>query len=298
MEMKAQNLEETDLIWVNEISTTWKFPAEIEAFHDMITSSAIAVKETNNADDLDSKKSIFGAFPSMDQDSKAETETPVVPFIEKDDLQYSALSGANEIQFNGTKTVSNESTFSKHHSTFLMAAVLGGIILCAGIVRNLARLSGRNGNSYLASSDLTIYDIEHLNGLTDAPLFQNALTIEQVAVDTVTMKPLVKPAAKINFKKLVRVETNDYQVGLLGGINNLRLLVTNNSPYILESVAMELHYLNNNGDVLKSKTLTVKNIDAKSGKSLHVATQKQGIKVTCYITNIKVKPESEKLIHL
>ena len=112
------------------------------------------------------------------------------------------------------------------------------------------------------------------------------------------MKPVKRSPQNVNFEKLVQLEANDYHVGLLGGIKNLRMLVFNNSAYLLERVTFELQYLKPNGAVLKTENLILRYIAAKSSKSMAVPRSKRGVKIAYHIKNIRPEPNSNALLNL
>lgn len=116
--------------------------------------------------------------------------------------------------------------------------------------------------------------------VTNAENFQNALSKEFI--------PEVKPK-KIkpkDLKKLVAVETNEYHVRLLGGINDLKLTVQNYSEHLLDKVIIKVDYLKPKGEVVNSEVVTIKNIKPQDLKIVEVPPSKRGVKVKYTIMNV------------
>ncbi len=82
-----------------------------------------------------------------------------------------------------------------------------------------------------------------------------------------------------NLRKLVSLEANDYKVKILGGINNLKLTVENNSDVLLGDVSIQVDYLKPNDEVIHSEKILTKNIKPQDSKIIDVPSHSRGVKV-------------------
>jgi hypothetical protein len=174
--------------------------------------------------------------------------------------------------------------------------VFAGLLFSAFVIKRVVDAGVNNLPTQQAAAQPAI-DIDESKQV-DEGYYQNALATELVPVDTITLKPVKKAPRKINLRKLVQLEANDYHVGLLGGIKNLRLLVTNNSAFVLERVKIRLQYLKPNGDVIKTENLLMKKVNPKSSKSLAVSAQKRGVKIKYLITDIESTQNTALMLRL
>jgi hypothetical protein len=112
----------------------------------------------------------------------------------------------------------------------------------------------------------------------------------------VTNKPEEKPlkreeveSAKKNIHQLVGVEANKYKTGVLGGISDLRLTISNNSLYPLDQVEVEVRYLGPEKRVVKTQVLLFNDVPAGEQKTLEVPQTNRGVTVDYTITRINSK---------
>lgn len=301
-EITEQSLQPSDLIWIEGQSVAWNYPAEIEALKPFVSVDDFLVKsEPQNGRFSTSSNRIFVALPSPlhtpyiseeDRDKKEsiELETRFSQPLEKLKEKYNPPDKQPTFSF--------PKTFSKPHTGLWIGCVFAGLLLSAGIIKKIADAYEENKTGWATAASLPVQDMDDIKSLPEASLYQNALTTEVVPIDTATRKEVKKAPAKVNLKKLVRLEANDYQVGLFGGIKNLRLLVTNKSGFILDKVKIELQYLKPNGAVLKTEKLTMKSVAPRSRQSLNVSSENRGVKIAYKITNIQSKQNEAALINL
>jgi len=301
-ELTAQTLQPTDLIWIEDQSVTWNFPTEIEALQPFVTKLETPVKEQAEYNTLlTTSKGIFVALPPQAQaqqtflkehtsDKPVELETRFAQPLETLRERYKT-SGS-------TDTFPQRKTFSKPHTALWLVCVFAGLLLAAGLIKKMVEAYNQNASGIATAAAMPVHDLGYPKDASESDLYQNALTTEVIPVDTSTMKPLKKTPVKVNLKKLVQVDANDYQVGMFGGIKNLRLLVTNKSAFVLDKVKIELNYLKPNGDILKTENLLLKAVPAKSSKSLKVEPNKRGVKVAYHITSIESQQHANGLVSL
>jgi len=95
--------------------------------------------------------------------------------------------------------------------------------------------------------------------------------------------------ARRNLYDLVHVEASEFKVGLLGGISDLDITVTNNSLYPLDQVAVEIKYFGPEKKLVKSQTLVFSNVPSGRRRTLEVPRTNRGIKIDYSIISINSK---------
>jgi hypothetical protein len=95
--------------------------------------------------------------------------------------------------------------------------------------------------------------------------------------------------ARRNLYDLVHVEASEYKVGLLGGISDLDITVTNNSLYALDQVAVEIKYFGPEKKLVKSQTLLFTNVPSGRRRTLEAPRTNRGIKIDYSIISINSK---------
>ncbi len=106
--------------------------------------------------------------------------------------------------------------------------------------------------------------------------------------------PPIEQAEKIsttpvhaNLFKQVSVKSNKYKTGVLGGISNLQLELTNNSLVELHKVAIEIKYLGPEKRVVRTQTVYFENVQPGSHSTIEVPKSNRGVTVDYIITDIK-----------
>jgi len=92
--------------------------------------------------------------------------------------------------------------------------------------------------------------------------------------------------AKNNLMELVKVNTNDYKIGLLGGINNLKITLLNKSLVSLKKVEVQIDYLGPESRIVKSQTVFFENVGPGEDLLLDVPKSNRGVKVSCSVKKI------------
>jgi hypothetical protein len=188
-------------------------------------------------------------------------------------------------------------TFSKSHTFLWAGCVVAGLLFSGILIKDLVAMYGIHAVK-LAQVARQAHGSDGLDSAPETESYQNALITEIVPVDTLTKKQVFRQATKVNLNKLVQLEANDYRVGLLGGIKNLRMLVINKSAFLLEKVTFELQYLKSDGAVLKTEKLAVTSIAPKSSKSLAVPASSHSVKVAYHITGIQSDQNDGVMLNL
>jgi len=120
--------------------------------------------------------------------------------------------------------------------------------------------------------------------------YRNALVTEEVQqlneAPPVAKNAVAKTVKPENLNKEVSIKSNDYHVGLLGGVHDLKLSIYNNSNYPLDQVRIKVSYLKPNGQTLKEDIVEIKSVPAKGSKTISVPSSKRGVKVKYQIVRI------------
>ena len=100
---------------------------------------------------------------------------------------------------------------------------------------------------------------------------------------------IISETAKKNLRQLVSVNSNKYKTGVLGGISELVLTVTNKSEYELDQVEVEVEYLGPEKRVVKTQIIVFNNV--KPGKEItqEVPRTNRGVTVNTSIKQINAK---------
>jgi len=93
-------------------------------------------------------------------------------------------------------------------------------------------------------------------------------------------------ATRQNIYQLVSVEGSPYKTGVLGGISNLELTISNNSLYPIDQVEVLVNYMNIEKKIVKKETIVINDVPAGEQKTIPVPKSKRGVSVTYSITKI------------
>ncbi len=92
-----------------------------------------------------------------------------------------------------------------------------------------------------------------------------------------------------NIHQLVAVDANKYKTGVLGGISELKLTLSNNSLYPLDEVEVEVRYLGPEKRVVKTQMLRFSDVAAGEQKTVEAPRTNRGVTVDYVITRINSK---------
>jgi hypothetical protein len=98
-----------------------------------------------------------------------------------------------------------------------------------------------------------------------------------------------KEIARQNISQLVSATTNDYKVGMFGGIDDVKVTVFNTSDYPVDLVVVDVSYIQNNKKSFKKESLHFNDIAANSSLTLSAPKSAKGIKIKTTITHIASK---------
>ncbi len=97
-----------------------------------------------------------------------------------------------------------------------------------------------------------------------------------------------KTGTKKKIKKLVVIDKVDYKTGLLGGIKNISVSLSNHSNYKMDLVIVDVDYLKANDNTIKTERLYFKSMLPDATLTI-AAPAGQGSKIDCRITLISSK---------
>jgi hypothetical protein len=95
-----------------------------------------------------------------------------------------------------------------------------------------------------------------------------------------------KKIKKVDLKKQIRLSTNNYKVGLFGGINGLQLTVFNTSPQAVDKVIVAVDYLRPNGAVVQSENVAFSSIKPRGAQTISIPGSNRGVKVRYKILKV------------
>jgi len=160
-----------------------------------------------------------------------------------------------------------------------VAAIFVGVMLGAFIIKKW--VDGFEPASLETATAMPVLDREVQKQPQEN--IKNALVTEIVPV---YKNILAKTAKKVNIKKQLRVSTNNYKVGLFGGINGLQLTVFNTSPQVVDKVIVALDYLRPNGAVLQSENIAFISIKPRGSQTIAIPGSNRGVKVKYKIVKV------------
>jgi len=130
--------------------------------------------------------------------------------------------------------------------------------------------------------------------ITEAELTPiDSLLVKEIKFEKPTIEPTGDKRVSIkrdetdkNLMQLVKVNTNDYKTGLLGGINNLKITLLNKSLVALKKVEVQIDYLGPESRIVKSQTVFFENVAPGEDLLLDIPKSNRGVKVTCIVKKI------------
>lgn len=133
-----------------------------------------------------------------------------------------------------------------------------------------------------ATKNLIILGVLIVLGLTGYYLYTK-INREQETIQVEDDKSTIRS----NINSYVTVETNDYQHYEIGGIVGLKVIVTNNTNYLLENVKVRITYIKKNGEVWRNRDIDFSMIDAQNSMTMTIPDTDRGVSVQCRVVGIK-----------
>jgi hypothetical protein len=82
---------------------------------------------------------------------------------------------------------------------------------------------------------------------------------------------------RVNWKNYIHVSLNDYKTGLLGGVRDIKVTVSNQTAYPLDNVTVKLEYLKAKGKGFKTETIQISDIQPQASKSVQAPDSRRGM---------------------
>jgi hypothetical protein len=273
-----------DLIWVSDESTSWSYPGEMEQLRSFVIHGQKAPAVEKEAGP-ENKSTPCVVLPAGFQEQQEQIRAQQVSLPEEArSATAPALLHLDDIKENyqevASKTIWNKRMVPSSRLMGL-AAVFAGVVLGAFVIKKMVDGFVPEPNDEIAA---TIISTDPAPARSNDN-FKNALSTEIVAAPVVTTRqlPKTKPAA---LKGQMKVKTNDYKVGLFGGINGLQLTVFNTSPLFVDKIVVGVDYLKPNGAVVQSENVSFSSIRPKASQTISIPGSKRGVKVHYKILNV------------
>lgn len=104
-----------------------------------------------------------------------------------------------------------------------------------------------------------------------------------------TYKQASLESARKNIHQLLLVESSKFKTGVLGGISNLHMTISNNSRFPLDQVAIEIKYFGPEQKLVKTQTLLFNDLAPGEQKTLEAPRTSRGVTIDYAITRINSK---------
>lgn len=276
-ELASMNLKPLDLVWIENESTSWQYASEMEELKSHVT------EEKSSEQLIPEKKKIFISLPS-NFSSKRRTEEVFNDSINSGPvLETNLVQPLEELKERlneyETKKISWPKKIVSLKQALNIAAIFLGVVFGSVIVKKF--VDGLNDNS--TADETTV----SANVITQIPPKENRNNVVAVTNVPHTMDSIHKRKIHpTDIRKMVIVKSNDYKVGLFGGINDLKLTVYNSSPHLIDKALIEVEYLKPNGDIIGSGQFQFNGIRGKSSKTLSIPKSNRGVKVRYRIVNV------------
>ena len=89
-----------------------------------------------------------------------------------------------------------------------------------------------------------------------------------------------------HWDNFIHINTNNYKTGLLGGIKNLKVEVSNQTDFKLDNIETTVIYKRANGEVFKKENVTINNIPSKGKASAAAPDSRAGSSVDIKLSKI------------
>jgi len=96
-----------------------------------------------------------------------------------------------------------------------------------------------------------------------------------------------KKTYRINWEKFITLKANNFRKKEFGGIDDLKLMVTNTSAYNIDFIKIYIEYLKSNKDTAQTEILEFYNVKPFETKEVFAPDSKRGVSVQSSIINIK-----------
>jgi hypothetical protein len=274
-QMKSIGLFSQDLIWIEKESTRWRCPEEIEELKLFITCEEnIPVKNYSHKNDMamvvsEQKQLSDEASRFHNANDNVTTKADIRPVEFREN--YRTSTQTRPIWKKRMTALQNISG---------IALVYIGVLLGAIIIKKL--VDGTASDPRAVTEATPVIDRQPTVSVPNED-YKNALVTEIVPVYKSTTP---KTSTHTDVKKQLELKTNEYKVGLFGGINGLQLTVFNTSDMFVDKVIVALDYLTPNGAVVQSEDVLFTSIKPKDAQTIAIPGSNRGVKVRYKILKV------------
>lgn len=265
-QLGSMNLFPLDLVWIEEESTNWKYPDEIEELKSLINFNADVISARKDC--LKTRgNSISIDFDTIDESKSEISFVKPVKYFKENCRTSSGKQPVWKKRFILSTEVSS------------IAAVVIGVMIGAVVIKKWVDewVPGTTTESIA----VPVLDRESTPVASQG--FQNALVTEIVPV----YKKTTRAAKHVNIKKQLKLKVSDYKVGLFGGINGLQLTAFNtSSSEIVDKALVAINYLKRGGAVVQSENAVFNFIKPGNAQTISIPGSNRGVKVQYKILKV------------
>jgi hypothetical protein len=121
------------------------------------------------------------------------------------------------------------------------------------------------------------------------PIVANTSTQEEAGKEKITYQQAAIESARKNIHQMLLVENSNFKTGVLGGISNLHMTLSNNSRFPLDQVEIEIKYFGPEQKLVKTQTLLFNDLAPGEQKTLEAPRTTRGITIDYTIRRIQSK---------
>ena len=129
----------------------------------------------------------------------------------------------------------------------------------------------------------------HTQDLDEDLAKENKPTVSEKQEQKEAINEQAIKSTRERINQLINIENNSFKTGVLGGISNLQLTLSNNSLYPLDEVEVEIRYLGPEKRVVKRTNIQFTDIRAGEQKTLTVPKSKRGVGIEYTIMRVSSK---------
>jgi GYF domain 2 len=185
--------------------------------------------------------------------------------------------------------VGEQLTVLKQKKPLALYSILFGVVLLASLsIYSVSRTVPPKAPEPVAPIQSAVPETVVIpSTLKQTPATESPKPKEQKPLPTI--KEDKGKVARLRWNKLISATNSNYGIGLLGGIKDLNVVITNRSDYTIDETVLKLTYIKANGSVWKTKLVNVFGVPAHETKEEPVPDVGRGKKVKVSIQKIVSK---------
>jgi hypothetical protein len=298
-EISALSLKKLDLVWIEGQSTQWEYVTEIEELklsivgktHNPVYYPQVSTERIRNGG--------FKYKPYVElpvNGTKSEKRAAISTTIPEGEVEIKFEQPLSEIKERYVKHLEQEKfqfgkQFQRNSGLWIMGLMFM-LIASAFVIKKVVDNNDEQTDRTPVAAAVPIIGLPEgkVNEKAADVSYKNAISVEETPVtETVTPKKTAQKITIKDIRKKVTVHTNNYKVGMFGGVDDLQLNVRNGSSVTLDKVNLQVIFLKPNGEQVKSESYSVYSVAPGETKILVVPPSKRGVKVKSVITGVESK---------